>query len=265
MQATDITQTRRGFTLVEMMVTIVIITFLMGYAWKIYFGGRETMRYNVSMSQMQSEARWFFDQISRDVAACYRFYAVNPAEKKLGMYCFQYTRTPLDYIYYDDSRGGAAVPAGDQQIDVLKVEYAWSTDGKIKRTQTPGKLKFQAENPTFTQGPASQYSGTENEAREKQMLENIADFVFKPYGQEFKPNATSGEDYVKVVPLDGTNAANASGTVFITLRIHSKIEEKHSERRDEELDIVAKLYSRVKLADAMYQGTFCSTDADGRF
>ncbi len=253
---------RNGFTLVEMMVTVVIITFLMGYAWKIYFSGRETMRYNVSMSQMQAEARWFFDQISRDVAACYRFYAVNPDEKKLGMYCFQYTRTPLDYVFYSDSAGGAAIPVGDQQIDVLKVEYTFTPDGKVKRTQTPGKLKFQSANPTFTQGPAAQYTGTENEAREKVLLENIADFVYRPYTQEFKPNPTAGESAVKVTPVTGTSA---SSTVFIALRIHSKIDEKHSERRDEELDIVAKLYSRVKLADAMYPGIFCSTDADGRF
>jgi len=265
MPRTETMPLRRGFTLMEMMVTVVIVTFLMGYAWKIYFGGRETMRYNVSMSQMQSEARWFFDQISRDVAACYRFYAVNPAEKKLGMYCFQYTRTPLDYILYDDSAGGAAIPPARQQIDVLKVEYVWSADGKVKRTQTPGKLRFQEASPTFTEGPASQYSGTENEAKEKVVLENIADFLFKPYAQEFAPNAASGEDYVKIVPVDTANAANASATAFITLRVHSRIDERHADRRDEELDIVAKLYSRVKLAEGMNPGTFCSTDADGRF
>ncbi|OQA09322.1 MAG: hypothetical protein BWY66_00626 [bacterium ADurb.Bin374] len=264
MPKTETMKRRRGFTLMEMMVTVVIVTFLMGYAWKIYFGGRETMRYNVSMSQMQSEARWFFDQISRDVAACYRFYAVTPTEKKLGMYCFQYTRTSLDDIYYDGSTG-AAIPPSRQQIDVLKVEYVWSTDGKVKRTQTPGKLRFQETPPTFTEGPASQYSGTENEAKEKVVLENIADFIFKPYAQEFNPTATSGEDYVKIVPVDTANAANASATAFITLRVHSRIDERHSDRRDEELDIVAKLYSRVKLAEGMNPGTFCSTDADGRF
>ncbi|HEY9069206.1 MAG TPA: prepilin-type N-terminal cleavage/methylation domain-containing protein [Candidatus Ozemobacteraceae bacterium] len=262
MRRTEHLTPRSGFTLVEMMVTVVIITFLMGYAWKIYFSGRETMRYNVSMSQMQAEARWFFDQISRDVAACYRFYAVNPDEKKLGMYCFQYTRTPLDYVFYNDSTGGTAIPVGDQQIDVLKVEYTFTPDGKVKRAQTPGKLKFQSATPTFTQGPASQYSGTENEAREKVLLENIADFVYRPYTQEFKQNAAAGDTYVTVTPA---GSSSASSTVFITLRIHSKIDEKHSERRDEELDIVAKLYSRVKLADAMYQGVFCSTDADGRY
>lgn len=254
---------RRGFTLVEMVVTVIIISFLMGYAWKIYFGGRETMRYNVSMSQMQSEARWFFDQISRDVAACYRFYSVNPADKKFGMYCFQYARTSLDDIYYDSA--GKAIPIGKQQIDVMKVEYSWTSDGKVRRKQIPGKLRFQETDPTFTQGPSSQYSGLETEEREKIVLNNIADFIFKPYAQEFTPNPTSGQNYVKIVPIDATSSSSASATSFITLRIHSKIDEKHADRRDEELDIVAKLYSRVKLAESMNPGTFCSTDADGRF
>jgi hypothetical protein len=49
------------------------------------------------------------------------------------------------------------------------------------------------------------------------------------------------------------------------LRIHTKIDEGSEKRRDEELDIVTKFYSSVKLAEVANPGHFSSTDSDGRF
>ncbi|NLI78093.1 MAG: hypothetical protein GX442_16880 [Candidatus Riflebacteria bacterium] len=251
---------RRTFTLTEMIITVLIISFLMGYAWKIWLGGRETTRHTLSQSQIQSDSRIFLDHLARDVAAAYRFYTVNPAEKKFGFYSFQITRTPSDEIFFN-TLNGAIKPADEYAINVLKIEYAWSTDGTVKRSQVPGYLKFIRNPMVFTEGPAAQYSGTENEKFEKVVLRDVADFDFKPYQQVFKRTTTNPTEppKVQVVPVTATDPKKATLTTFITLRIHNKIDEVGN-RRDEELDLVGKFYSRVRLAEAAYPGYFCTTD-----
>jgi len=251
---------RSAFTLVEMIVTVLIVSMLMGYAWKIFFGGRETMRHTVSQSQIQAESRWFLDHLARDIAASYRFYAVNPAEMKFGFYSFQLTRTPTDEIFYDTLRGTFKKP-DDYSINVLKIEYSWNQNGTVKRSQVPGYLKFIKSPPEFQEGPSAQYENTENAKSEKIVLSHINDFEFKPYQQVYKRNTANPTEppKVQVVPILSTDPKKAVLTTFITLRIHNKIDEK-GDRRDEELDLVGKFYSRVRLAEAAYPGYFCITD-----
>ena len=38
---------KSGLTLIELMVALVVVALLMTYIWKLYFGGRETMRNTV--------------------------------------------------------------------------------------------------------------------------------------------------------------------------------------------------------------------------
>lgn len=246
----------------EMFVTFGIISLLMGYAWKIYFGSRETMRNTVSQSQMQSEARWFFDQLARDTAAVYRFIEVDPEGKKFSFYSYQTSRRTLEDMFYNAS--GNAIAQADQLIDVLKVEYRLEANGVVKRQQTPGMLYFQRVPMTFTVGPAAQYAGTSNEAVTKDVLRSIASFEVAGYQQDFKQNPAVDEDPVITKRINGKSTTDAPKISFIVLRVHNKIDE-HADRRDEELDLVCKFYSRVRLADAAYPNYFCSTDENGRF
>jgi prepilin-type N-terminal cleavage/methylation domain-containing protein len=258
---------RRGLSLVEMVVTVLILSMLMGYAWKIFFGGRETMRHTVSQSQMQAEVRWFFDQLAKDIATAYRFYAANPTEKKFGFYAFAYARTPLDMIYYDYSAGGKAIAVGEQAFNCLRVEYTFDPTAKtVKRAQTPGKLKFQKVPMVFT-ADTSGNASPEDQAKEKIMVHNISDFDFVPYEQVFerKPDPsdpTKIQQKSKITPIDGTDATKVPRTTFLSLRVHNLISES-GDRRDEELDLVVNLYRRIRLMDACFPGYFSSTDENG--
>ncbi|MBF0499536.1 MAG: prepilin-type N-terminal cleavage/methylation domain-containing protein [Candidatus Riflebacteria bacterium] len=252
---------RAGFTLVEMIVTAAILTMLLGYAWKIYFGSRETMRNTLSQSQMQSEARWFFDQLARDVSAAYRFIEVDPDLKKFSFYSFQTSRRTLEDMFYTAS--GNAIAPIDQIIDVLKIEYRFE-NGVVKRQQTPGLLYFQRSPMTFSLAPEKQWKGTSNEPGTKDVLHSIAAFDVIGYQQDYKQNPAANDDPVITKRMDGKNPVEAAKISFIVLRVHNKIDER-ADRRDEELDLVCKFYSRVRLADAAYSGYFCSTDENGRF
>ncbi len=253
---------RRAVTIVEMVVTVLIVSFLMGYAWKIWMSGRETTRHTVSQSQMQQDARIFLDRLARDIAAAYRFYTVDPAERKFGFYSFQSTRTPLDEIFFDTLRG-TFKNYDDYAINVLKIEYTWNQDGSVTRVQVPGYLRFLRTPMNFQEGPPAQYEGTENARHEKVMLQHVASFTFKPYQQVFKRNTSNPTEppTVQVLPVAGplNDPKKAALTTFLTLRLRSRIDEP-GDRRDEEVDLVGKFYSRVRLAEAAYPGYFCTTD-----
>jgi hypothetical protein len=258
----EIVPRRRAVTIVEMVVTVLIVSFLMGYAWKIWMSGRETTRHTVSQSQMQADTRIFLDRLARDIAAAYRFYTVDPAERKFGFYSFQLTRTPLDEIFYDTLRG-TYKKYDDYAINVLKIEYTWNPDGSVTRSQVPGYLRFLRTPMSFQEGPPAQYEGTENARHEKVMLQHVASFTFKAYQQVFKRNSANPTEppTVQVIPVPGplNDPKKAALTTFIVLRLHNKIDEQ-GDRRDEEVDLVGKFYSRVRLAEAAYPGYFCTTD-----
>lgn len=243
----------------EMVVTVVLVSFLMGYAWKIYFGGRETMRHTVSQSQMQTETRVFFDHLNLDISSAYRFIEVNPDDGKISFYRFQTSRNTLEAMLYDPNTG-KTLPVTTYGIDVLKVEYSKQADGTVKRSQTPGILKIH-KNMEFSEGSPSQYENTPNAPFEKTVLHNIADFDVKGYEQTFIASNDPNVNPVSIKEIDGKDPKKAPKITFIVLRIHNKIDEVKS-RRDEELDLVGKFFSRVRLADAAYPGYFCSTDED---
>ena len=244
---------RRGFTLIELLVTTALLVLLLGYAWKIYFGGRETTRHTLNQSQLQSKSRIFLERLDRDIASAYSFYEFNSAENRFGFYCFKYARTPTDWIYYSKVDGKPIKPS-EQEIYVLKIEYSMK-DGKVRRRQWPGSLKFQMDPAVFTPSPPSSSPEPGNSVSDFVILQDIQAFEFKPYRQSFSEDGSG----VTITPLQDSGA---SGTTFITLRLHNKID-KVGDRRDEELDLVIKLFSRVKLAEAAYPKYFSSTDQNG--
>ena len=96
---------------------------------------------------------------------------------------------------------------------------------------------------------------------EKVVLRDIADFEIKPYSQKV---IREGELLTPVIePVTAPDKVN--DVSFIVLRVHTKIDEQSEKRRDEELDIVTKFYSSVKLSEVAHPGSFSTTDRDGRF
>lgn len=251
---------KSGLSLVELIITIVIATLILAYVWKIYFSGRETMRNTVSQSQMQSETRIFLDHLDNQMASCYSFFEVNPTENKLGFYSFVYSRTPLDTIIYDTT--GKVQKTGatsKQKIKVVRYEYVW-LDGQVTLNRAPGWLYFLQKPMKFEDGNPDHYLGMYKKIT-KVVLRDIAHFEFKGYQQAYFKPPKPKKPYTEIKEL---KPEEASSTVFITLRIHTKKDEG-KKRRDEELDILTKFYSKVKLNAAMNKGYFCSTDQNGKF
>ncbi|MBF0543233.1 MAG: hypothetical protein HQM08_02310 [Candidatus Riflebacteria bacterium] len=253
---------KRGLTVLEVLVTAAIVTFLMGYAWRIYFGGRETMRYTVSQSQIQSESRWFFDHLARDIAGAYRFIEVNSDAKKFSFYAFQSSRRTLEDMFFKTN--GNMIQPKDWNIDVTEIEYSFQQDGKIRRKQVPGYLNFIQKPMVFKQGPDAQYAGTSNAQSDGIELHNVADFEVSGYEQTFSRKASSEDVVVNSRKVNGTSPEDAAKTCFIVLRIHTKIDEA-GDKKDEDLDLVCKFFSRVRCTDAEYPNSFCTTDEDSLF
>jgi prepilin-type N-terminal cleavage/methylation domain-containing protein len=253
---------RKGFTITELIITIAVMTMLLGYAWQIYFSGRETMRHNVSQSQMQTENRIFFDHLGREIAQAYRFIDLNAnvgTKKVFSFYSFQLTRTGIDRILNDEATGNALAPR-DQKFDVLKIEYEWHLhDKSVERRQTPGFLYFLRKPMEFVEGPPAQYEGTPNVKYKKDVLRNVHEIELKAFEIKYKKNFAEGEEPFDLREITGAEPGNASMATFLAMRVHCKIDEVKT-RRDEELDLVAKFYSRVRLNDAAYSGYFSTVD-----
>lgn len=251
---------RSGFTIVEMIVASAIVAMLMGYAWKFFFSGREITRHTVSQSQMQSDMRIFLDKLAREISACYSFHEVDPAAKKFSFFSFRYARTVLEELYYDESARKKLAPI-NQKLRVLRIEYEHKDNGDVARTQKVGDLFFLRKPMEFQEVTVSGAVDADDKSFSSVELKNIQTFAFKGYRQEFQRN--NAAEPVKITPI--TAPDKASGTTFLTLQIHALKDEKASNRRDEELDIVCKLYSRVKLAEAAYPDYFSSVDTNSRF
>ncbi len=247
----------RGFTLVEMMIVSAIVALLMGFAWRFFFSGREIMQHTVTQSQVQSDTRILLDQLETEMASCYAFDEVDINQKRFSFYAFTYSKVALDDIFYDVAGNPRVGPSlRDAKIMVAKYEYQWREDGTVLKKRTPGWLYILQQPMAFVQGDANTFDAYP--AFEKVVLRDIADFDFKAYKQE--PDAASPNG-TKITLITDTRANDAT---FIVLRIHTRIEEAGN-RRDEELDIVTKFYSSVKLAEVANPGHFSSTDQDGTF
>ena len=247
----------RAFTLVELIVTITILSFIALYIWKVYFSSSETMRHTVAQSQIQSDIRNFLDQIEIEMMTCYSFYSVDTENKSFSFYCFPFGRPSLEDIYYDPSTGEPldVTEESDQNIKVKKIEYSWK-EGVITKKRTPGKLYF-LKKPMVFEESSSGFDDSDL-AMTKEVLKDIDEFEVKGYQQINKP---SGDELVTYVPV---KPETATSTTFIVLRIHA-FKDEAGKKRDEELDIVTKFYSNIRLRDAAYPGYFCSTDDEGRF
>ena len=247
-----------GFTLTEMMVVVVIISMIMGFAWHFYFSGRETMRHTVSQSQIQLDTRIFLDNLEVEMSSCYAFSEVDSEKKKFSFYAFTVTPPHLDDVYYNTS--GTPHTTGkdsESKLSMVKYEYQCKEDGTVVKKRTPGFLNFLQDPMRFTE---SEPTDIRYSSMEKTVLRGIADFEVKAYTQKTE---REGEDFNLVI--EPSTAANVTDAAFIVLRLHTKIDEVSEKRRDEELDIVTKFYSSVKLSEVANPGHFSSTDRDGRF
>lgn len=252
------TADKRGFTLVEIMIVAVILTLLLGFAWKFYFGGRETMRHTVSQSQVQADTRILFDQLETEMGSCYSFNEIDPDAKKFSFYAYAFVRTPLDVILYDNAGNPRSTGSdSDAKIKVVKYEYSWAADGKVTKKRTPGWLLFLRNPMEFKEGNSAEFIDAYSKM-EKVVLRDIVDFEIKGYTQTPDPTSDSGFKTEQVKKEKSPDAA------FIVLRLHTRKDEAPS-RRDEELDIVTKFYSQVKLAEVSNPDFFCTTDRQGKF
>ncbi|HNV69982.1 MAG TPA: hypothetical protein PKO06_09805, partial [Candidatus Ozemobacteraceae bacterium] len=155
----------------------------------------------------------------------------------------------------------------DRFIKVMKIDYTWNpADGTVTREQKPLYLYF-LRNPMETRDqPQTEWEGDPSATPGKKvMLHNIADFIFEGYEQKFDYAKPKTENPIAIRKIDGAIANDARRTTFVVVRVHTKIDEKAGDRKDEELDLVAKFYSRVRLADAAYPGYFSQTDEIGAF
>ena len=250
---------KHGFTMTELMVCLVLVTMLLGYAWKFYFGGRETMRHTVSQSQVQADTRIFLDKLENRMASCYEFNEIDSEKNDFSFYSFVYSRTPLDDVLYDSSGNPHKTDnTSNQRIKVVRYQFTLREDGTVVENRMPGWLFFLQKPMRFVKGNPEHYLPTESEVKNKVVLRNIAEFNIKGYKQSSDKSESSG---IKIEPVKKENSKDAA---FIILRIHTKKEEGRN-RRDEELDIVTRFYCQTKLAELANPGHFCTTDSDGTF
>mgnify|MGYP001579998594 FL=1 len=112
-------RSRKGLSLLEMFITVAIVSLLLSYAYQFYFQGRETMRYTQNQQQMQAESRWFLDQMGRDIASTYRFLELSSDKHSFRFYAFQQERMVLEDILYDTM--GNPVDEKDRKLKALLI------------------------------------------------------------------------------------------------------------------------------------------------
>ncbi len=248
---------KKAFTLVELMVSILIIAFIAGYAYKIYSNSGETMRHTVSQSQIQSDIRIFLDHLENEMTTCYAFNTIDSDKKLFSFYSFTYSKVKLDDILYDSSGGlQSAGSDSDSKIKVKKIEYSWA-NGVVTKKRTPGWLYF-LQNPMKFEESSSNAFDESDKAMTKDELKDITEFEVKGYSQEYDSSSDNG---LKITPVTTDTSSKAT---FIVLRLHA-FKEEPGKMRDEEIDVVTKFYSNVKLVDATNPTHFCTTDNNGNF
>ena len=249
--------TKKAFTLVEMMVAMLIIAFIAGYAWKIYSNSGETMRHTVSQSQIQSDIRNFLDNLEAEMMTCYCFDTIDTDKKMFSFYCFTYSKQPLDNILYDGANPRSTGSDSDACLKVKKIEYSWA-DGIVTKKRTPGWLYF-LQLPMKFEASTSNAFDESDKAMTREDLKDITEFEVKGYHQQV--GGTPEDKGLKVTLLKPEDSYKAT---FIVLRLHTHKDEG-AKRRDEEIDIVTKFYSSIRVANITNLGYFSTTDSDGRY
>lgn len=251
---------KKGFTLVETIIVAAIVLLLMGFVWKFYFSGRETMRHTVSQSQVQQDTRIFLDHLENEMGSCYSFTEIDSEKKCFSFYSFVYARMPLDEIFYDSTgKPRKTGPDSGAKLKVVKVEYAWQENGEVIKNRTPGWLYFTKDPMEFKEGNPDHFIAHYAKLEDKVVLRNIAEFDIRGYKQQRAPNSSP-----KKIITEPITKETSEDATFIVLRVHTKKEES-SNRRDEELDIVTKFYNQTKIAEVANPDFFCSTDREDRF
>lgn len=249
---------RKAFTLVEMMVAMLIIAFIAGYAWKIYSNSGETMRHTVSQSQIQADIRGFLDNLEAEMMTCYSFDTIDTEKKKFSFYCFTYSKQPLDNLLYDGTNPKSTGSDSDACVKVKKMEYSWDDKGIVTKKRTPGWLYF-LQQPMKFEASTSNAFDESDKAMTKEELKDITEFEVKGYFQQ--PGGTDEEKGLKITPVTPDDSYKAT---FIVLRLHTHKNEG-AKRRDEEIDIVTKFYSKIRIANVTNPGYFSTTDSNGSY
>ncbi|MBQ3644519.1 MAG: type II secretion system protein [Candidatus Riflebacteria bacterium] len=249
---------KRAITFIELMVSMLIIALIATYAWKIYSNSGETMRHTVSQSQIQADIRSFLDNLEAEMMTCYSFNEIDSEKKMFSFYSFTYSKMSLDDIMYDGTSLRSIGADSDAAIKVLKIEYSWA-DGIVTKKRTPGLLYFYQRPMTFKEDTSN--NTLSEKALTKEELKDISDFEVKGYTQTIERDKDTDSLELKITPVTPQTASSA---VFIALRIHA-LKDETGKRRDEEIDIVTKFYSSVKLAEITNPTYFSSTDNNGNF
>jgi Tfp pilus assembly protein PilE len=248
---------KSAVTLTELMISVVVVSMLIGAAWNFYFDSRDTMRHTVSQSQIQSDTRIMLDHLESEMSSCYSFNEIDEDKKKFSFYSFTYNNTPLDEVLYDVT--GEPHTTGtdsNSKIMVVRYDYEWKEDGTVLKSRVPGYLYFLKKPIHFEPSNSGEfdYYGVINN---RIVLREISDFEIKGYYQE--PDLVTKKVNIRPIKKDESDQAT-----FIVLRLHTKIDEG-ANKRDEELDIVTKFYSNYRLAEVANPGSFSTTDSDGKF
>ena len=185
---------KKAFTLVEMMVSLLIIAFIAGYAWKIYSNSGETMRHTVSQSQIQADIRSFLDNLEAEMMTCYSFDTIDTDKKIFSFYSFMNKKQPLDEILYDGDSLKSTDSDSDAAILVKKIEYSWE-NGIVTKKRTPGLLYF-LQKPMKFQASTSNAVDLADKAMTKEDLRDITEFEVKGYLQE--PNGSNEDKGLKI-------------------------------------------------------------------
>ena len=239
-----------GFTLVEMMIAVLIMAFIAAFMWRIYSNGGETMRHTVSQSQLQADIRQFLDRLESEMMTCYAFNEIDSENKKFSFYSYTYSKNPLERIYYDESGEIRDISSEDseQSVKVKKIEYSWKEDGTVTKTRTPGWLYF-LRNPMVFKEDNSNVFDNGDKAMTKVILRDIKDLEVKGYKQKIEMNEDNEVGY-KVEPV--VSEEDVPLATFIVLRLHA-YKGEGGRKRDEEIDVVTKYYSSIRIADITYR------------
>ncbi len=135
-----IRQPARGFTLIEIMVTLVLSLFLLLGTTSVYTSGKQTYRNTVSLSRMQENGRLAFEYLSQDLLIAGNFGCATSSFKSNSDY--QYFGSPIS-----GTCPSGSPPLSGKLVNTLKNPANFGGnfrqaligyDGQIAVTSSPG-------------------------------------------------------------------------------------------------------------------------------